>query len=99
MTSLASNVSRRAILGGSLALSMGFSALHVSAQQGTGIIAGKITDTASAPVSNAMLHVVDNKYGAVSADNGAYRIEESLQASTRWSFADRVSSRIHSRLR
>src|SRR5665811_434676 len=74
MTSLASTVSRRAFLGGSFALSMGLCALHVSAQQATGIIAGKVTDTASAPVSNAMLHVIDSRYGAVSADNGVYRI-------------------------
>ena len=74
MTSLASTVSRRAFLGGSFALSMGLCALHVSAQQATGIIAGKVTDTASAPVSNAMLHVMESRYGAVSADNGVYRI-------------------------
>src|SRR5664279_6334962 len=74
MTSFASTVSRRAFLGGSFAISTGLFALRADAQEITGIIAGTVTDSASAPISNAILHVIDNRYGSVSADNGSYRI-------------------------
>jgi TonB-dependent receptor len=65
---------RRALLACSLAMSTGLYASRAYAQESTGTIAGRVTDTASAPISNAMLHVIDNRYGSVSADNGSYRI-------------------------
>ena len=74
MFSTVSNASRRAILGSSLALSLGICASRMAAQDVTGAIAGRVIDTASVPVSNAMLHVVDSRSGTVSADNGSYRI-------------------------
>jgi TonB-dependent receptor len=65
---------RRALLACSLAMSTGLFALRTEAQEITGIIAGTVTDSASAPISNAILHVIENRYGSVSADNGSYRI-------------------------
>src|SRR5450755_2370772 len=74
MISIASTVSRHALLSGVLALSLGVCASRLPAQDATGIIAGRVTDSASAPVSNAMLRVLDHRYGAESGDDGRYRI-------------------------
>ena len=74
MISIASSVSRRALLSGSFALSLGICASRLPAQDATGVIVGRVTDSASAPVSNAMLRVIDHRYGSESGDDGRYRI-------------------------
>ncbi|MEP7066499.1 MAG: TonB-dependent receptor [Gemmatimonadota bacterium] len=44
------------------------------AQDQAGSLVGRVTDSASAPVPSAMLHVVDTREGAVSGEDGRYRI-------------------------
>lgn len=74
MISIASTVSRHALLSGVIALSLGICASRLPAQDATGAIAGRVTDSASAPVANALLRVIDHRYGAESGDDGRYRI-------------------------
>ncbi|HLB10680.1 MAG TPA: carboxypeptidase regulatory-like domain-containing protein, partial [Gemmatimonadaceae bacterium] len=69
-----SHISWHALLGGSLAIALGLWAPGLAAQEPSGVIAGRVTDTASVPVANAMLHVLGGKVGSVSGDDGRYRI-------------------------
>ena len=74
MSSIMSHISWHALLGGSLAIALGLWAPGLAAQEPSGVIAGRVTDTASVPVANAMLHVLGGKVGSVSGDDGRYRI-------------------------
>jgi hypothetical protein len=57
-----------------MALTFMVCATHAMAQDQTGTLVGKVSDSASAPVSSAMLHVLDSRTGTVSGDDGRYRI-------------------------
>jgi TonB-dependent receptor len=77
MNSIASNFSWRSaatLLGGALALTFAAGASRLRAQDDTGVIMGRVTDTASAPVPSAMIHVLDKPEGAISGNDGRYRI-------------------------
>src|SRR6476660_7247257 len=63
-----------ALAGSALALTSLISATPLRAQDQTGSLVGKVTDSASAPVPSAMLHIIDSRVGSVSGDNGRYRI-------------------------
>ncbi len=74
MVLIRSTVVRRLMLPGAYLLVLGVCAVRVSAQDVTGAIAGRVTDTAATPVSNATLRIMETRTGAMSADNGSYRI-------------------------
>ena len=62
----------RPFAGAALALIAGASSL--AAQDAAGSVAGRVTDTTSTPVSSAMLKVINGRAGAISGDDGRYRI-------------------------
>ncbi|MBK5188723.1 MAG: carboxypeptidase regulatory-like domain-containing protein, partial [Gemmatimonadaceae bacterium] len=50
------------------------SATRSMAQDHTGTLVGRVSDSASAPVASAMLHIADSRVGSVSGEDGRYRI-------------------------
>jgi hypothetical protein len=76
MPSVESAVSRSVfrMFVGVMALTSMVSASRLMAQDQSGTLVGKVSDSSSAPVSSAMLHVLDSRAGTVSGDDGRYRI-------------------------